>query len=122
MIILFSLGLTVAASAQHYGHRVYVRPRVVVGVGAYAPFAPYWGYGYYPWGVPYGSYYSARSSRLEMKVQDIKADYKDRIWSARHDKTLSRAQRKQEVHQLKHERDEAIIQARRNYYKTRPAY
>ncbi len=119
MIILFTLCITIAASAQHYG-RVYVRPRVIVGVGA---FSPYYGYGYYPWGVPpIGYYYGQRITRLEAKIQNIRADYRDRIWSARHDKTLRRAQRRQEIRELKHERNEAIIEVKRNYYKTRPVY
>ncbi|MFL5787470.1 MAG: hypothetical protein ACJ748_05415 [Flavisolibacter sp.] len=122
LIILFALGLTVGASAQRYGHRghyyrgggVFVRPRVYVGIGA---FAPYYGYGY-----PYYSYppmYSARPSRLEMQIEDIKADYKDRIWSVKHDRSLSHAERRSKVRELKHEREQAIYDARHNYYKSR---
>ena len=120
MIILFSLGLAVAASAQRYGHGGhfyrgggYYRPRVYVGIGA---FTPYYGYGVYPW-YPYPPAYSVRPSKLEMQIADIKADYKDRIWSVRHDHSLSHAERKGKVHELKRERDQEILDARRNYYK-----
>lgn len=119
-VLLFSLGLTVGAFAQHghYSHRVYVRPRVVVGLG-YSPF--YYPY-YDPFLYPYPPVYNSRPSRLEMKIEDIKADYKDRIWSARHDKSLSRQDRKQEIHSLKVERDQKIEDAKRDYYKTPSSY
>src|SRR5438309_8118579 len=101
-IILLSLGVVASASAQrhfsggHMGGHVYVpHTRVVVGVGAYAPFGfGYYPYGYFggPWGYP-PMYSEARPSRLDLQIQDIKADYKDRIWSARHDKSLPKAER-----------------------------
>jgi hypothetical protein len=52
-----------------------------------------------------------------MKIEDIKTDYKDRIWSARHDETLNSKERKAEVHRLKNERDQAIQDLKLNYYK-----
>ena len=58
-------------------------------------------------------------SNIKLRIDDIKNDYQDKIWSAKHDNSLSRAQRKKTVHELKHERDEAIIQAKRDYYKSR---
>lgn len=115
LILLVIAAAALQASAQKFvAPRYYARPRVVVRTGFYAPVYPY-SYGLlYPY--PY-SYYPYRETRLERKIDDIKNDYRDRIWSARHDKTLSRHQRKATVHQLKHERDQAIIEARRNYYK-----
>lgn len=121
-IILFSLGIVASASAQrHWGGGAHYVPRtrVIVGVGAYAPFGyyPYGYYGYSPFGYP-PVYREARPSKLDLQIEDIKADYKDRIWSARHDKSLSRAERKNTVHQLKAEREQAIIDAKRDYYKS----
>lgn len=111
LIIALSLG----ASAQHRisGYRHYPRTRVVVSAGI--PFN--YGYGYYnPYYAP--SYrYSQRESRLDLQIEDIKADYQDRIWSARHDKSLSRSERKRTIHELKRDRDQAVIDAKRNYYR-----
>lgn len=124
LIVLFSFALALGASAQKMGHVrafAYSRPRVVVGLGAFAPLYPYYGLGYSPYS-PYGAYgpryrYGNRPTRLDLKIQDIKNDYQDKIWSARHDKTLPRNERKKLVHQLKHERDQAVTDAKRSYYK-----
>ena len=119
-VILLSMIFVLGASAQHGGyyrgggHYYGPRTRVVVGVGA----------GYYPWyspygyGYPYGYSYYNRPSRLEMKIEDIRSDYRDRIWSVRHDDKLSRSERKREVHELKSERDAAIRDTERNYHNT----
>ncbi len=128
LVILFALGFGFGASAQyHGGGHIAVAPRVIrprVIIGGYAPITPYLGYGfgsgYNPYfGYPYGpSYRSSRPTKLDLQIEDIKNDYKDRIWSAKHDDSLSRKDRKAKVHELKHERDDAIIDAKRNYYKT----
>ena len=122
LIILLTTALALSASAQkvYYGGRPYYgRSRVVISTGLYRsyPLYGYYGYPYYPY--PYDYYYMGRPTRLELKIDDIKNDYQDRIWSARHDKTIPRKQRKENIHRLKHERDEAIIQAKRDYYKTK---
>ena len=41
---------------------------------------------------------------IRFEIEDIRNDYKDRIWSARHDESLSRKERRQKVHELKAER------------------
>ena len=119
MTLLVGLGLTLAVSAQH--GRVIVGSRVVIaspGIGFgfgypyyYAPFG-------YPFGYPYGynNGYGS-SSKLQMKIEDIKNDYKDKIWSAKQDKSLSKDERKNTIHQLKVERDKAINDLKLNYYK-----
>jgi hypothetical protein len=121
MVMVVALGLAFGASAQR-GHgfggggRVIVAgPRVGIGFG-YSPF--YSPFGYYPYGYPYGyrNGYS-RPSKLQVQITDIKNDYGDKIWSAKHDTNLSRKERRNEVHQLKVERDQAINDAKRNYYK-----
>lgn len=126
LIILFSLGLTVAASAQHVrgggyhggGRRVVVVPSYSMSIGA---FAPYYGYGFYnPWlyGNPYGSNYSPRPSKLDLQIEDINADFKDKKWSVKHGQNLSRQERKQKIHELKVDRDQQILDAKKNYYKS----
>jgi hypothetical protein len=121
LIVLLAIGLALGASAQRGGHgggHYYGggRSRVIVSTGVYAPF----GYGYYGYPLyPYSYGYPERPTRLELRVEDIRNDYRDRIWSARHDKSISRKERKATIHRLKHERDQAIIDVRRNYYKTR---
>jgi hypothetical protein len=128
LLMLFTVGLVLSASAQHGGIRGghggvrIVSPRISV-IGGYGPYLGYgYGFGYNPfYGYPGyypGMYRSGRSSKLDLQVEDIKLDYKDRIWSARHDTDLSRKERRVKVHELKHERDDAVINAKRNYYKT----
>jgi hypothetical protein len=117
LIILFSLVLTLSLSAQHRiggAGRFYGGSRISVGFGAYAPFYPFWGYGY-----GYGRYYNPpyNNSKLAIKIQDIKNDYADKIWSAKHDTSLTRKERRHIVHQLRYERDLAINDAKRNYWK-----
>lgn len=129
LVILFSLGLAYGASAQrgHFGGgRVYhgggvvVVPRTYVGVG--------FGFGY-PWGYPYGWYgpwyapyppyyygYGAMPSQLELQVQDIRRDYDQQIKDVKHDKSLTRQERRTKVDQLKGDRENAIVQARHDYF------
>ena len=120
LIILIVTVVSLGASAQHryYVHRPYTRSHVVVSVGR--PIYPYYGYSdpfYSPY-YRYGYYSYPRETKLDLKIDDIKADYQDKIWSAKHDNNLSRAERKRMVHQLKNERDQAINQAKRNYYRS----
>lgn len=123
LIIICALGLTLSASAQkviHAAPHYYVpRARVSVGVGlgAWGPYYPYYYSPFYGYPPYYGYGYSARPSKLDLQIQDIRNDYKDRIWSARHDDSLSRKARRQKVHELKHERDQEILQAKKDYYK-----
>jgi hypothetical protein len=125
MTIVVALGLTMAVSAQRGhgfsgGHVYIASPAVSLGYGyGYAPFY-YSPFGYYPFGYPYGynNGYGS-SSKLQMKIEDIKNDYKDKIWSAKHDTSLSKDERSKVVHQLKSERDKAVSDAKMNYYKPR---
>ncbi|MEP6750164.1 MAG: hypothetical protein ABJB86_20665 [Bacteroidota bacterium] len=123
MVIVMALGLALGASAQRGhgfgggGRVIIAAPRVGIGFG-YSPF--YSPFGYYPYGSPYGynnGYRYSKPSKLQVQIDDIKIDYKDKIWSAKHDTSLDRKERRKEVHQLKVERDQAINDAKRNYYK-----
>jgi hypothetical protein len=117
LIIMISVALAGSVSAQHFSHGgVAYSPRVVVAGGYY----PYYGYGFgfspfYPY-YPYGYGYN-RPSKMDMQIQDIKNDYKDKIWSAKHDSSLAKKDRRQKIRELKHERDNAINDLKKNYYK-----
>jgi hypothetical protein len=120
MIVVFVLGLTMTVAAQR-GHGTIGRSRVIVvspGFGfGYSPFYSPWGYGYgYPYGYPYG-YSTYRPSKLQREADELKADYDDKIKSAKHDKSISKDERKKIVAQLKTERDQAIHDLKANYYK-----
>jgi hypothetical protein len=121
VVIVLSIIIVATASAQvkgggHYygggGRYYHPHTRVIVGLGA-GYYSPYYYYPFYP---PYYGY--ARPSRLELKIEDIQADYRDRIYSARHDKSISKSERKATIRQLKSDRELAIRDAKRNYYKS----
>jgi hypothetical protein len=117
VISVLSLAVVFSASAQRFSHGVgvgfYTGPRVIVGGGwgFYAPLYPYWAY------PPYGYGYYRPMSRLDMQIQDIRHDYSEKIASVKQDKSLTHKQRRQQVRALKHDRDLAIDDAKRNYYK-----
>jgi hypothetical protein len=119
IVIMVALVLTLGASAQKRGGGVYVRPRTYVVVGGGFGY-PYYSPFYNPWYYPgyYGQGYR-RPTKLDMQIADIKSDYSDRIWSAKHDTSLSHRERRHEVHRLKIERDKAILDAKRNYHYSR---
>lgn len=144
LVILFSLGVTLSAAAQPKigsgfrggnsgvrggGGVHYVRPRVTV-IAPVAPMYPYYGYGLgmgYGFGYGYSPFYDpfydlrgqARPSQLDLEIADIKNDYKYQISSVKHDKSLSKDERKQKVRDLKHQRDDEMINAEKDYYKAK---
>ncbi|MBS1948587.1 MAG: hypothetical protein JST47_12550 [Bacteroidetes bacterium] len=125
LIVMISLALAGTVSAQRIGHSgggggvYYHAPRVIVSGGLY----PYYGFGFgfnpfFPYYYPYGPYgYYHRPSKLDLQVLDIKNDYNDKIWSAKHDTSLSRKERREKVHELKVQRDREINDLKMNYYK-----
>jgi hypothetical protein len=124
LMILLAAGLVSAASAQHvhvgggyYGGGY----RGGVVVGAYSP-GIYWGFGYpfwgNPWGYPNGYGYGHAPTKLQSQISDIKADYADRITSVKADNTLSGKEKRQQVRALKHQRDDAVANAARSYWRT----
>jgi hypothetical protein len=138
LIILFSLGLTVSASAQPKiggtvrqgtiirGDGYKTRPNVTVVVPAYPinpyrfGYRPFYGYGAFGYSPFYDPFYAprveSRPSQLDLAIEDIKEEYKYKISSVKDDKTLSKDERKQKVRDLKYERDDAIIEAKKRYY------
>jgi hypothetical protein len=122
-VILFSMGFTLASSAQVHGggHGGFVghsgfSSHGSIGIGAF-PFSYGYGYPYRTYPFFYGYGYNSRPTRLDFEIQDIKADYQDKIWSAKKDNTLSRHEKRKVIKNLKRERDSDIIAAQRNYYK-----
>ncbi len=117
LVLLFTVVMIDGASAQH---RVPVyRPHVIVTAPLYAPYYyPYSPFYAYPNPYAYGYGYNSRPSKLETKIGDIRKDYDDKIWSARQDDHLTGKQRRQTIRELKHERDNAIDELKKNYYKS----
>ena len=137
VMVCLAVVIATAASAQKYNRGRYPQPRVrtsiSVGVGSpyYSPYySPYRSSYHSPFyrSYPYRSsrsfpYYSepvySRPSELEMEISDLRADYNDRIWTVRHDKSLSKSERKAEIRRLKSERDRAVRNAEYNYQRRR---
>ena len=119
-ILMFCVALviTASASAQKYNRYRYSQPRVrtSISVGIGNGYSPYYSPFYRPY---YRPYYSTpvypRTSRVDNEIADIRADYNDRIWYVRNDKSLSKSERKHEIRRLKSERDRAIREAEYNY-------
>lgn len=120
LVVLFSMFLALGASAQK---AVVVHPPVVHTVPRviyYYP-RPYY-YNPYYFGFNYGynmpAYYRYnRPTKLDMQIDDIKNEYSDRISSVKADDSLSHHDRRAKIRELKHERDQAVDDARKNYYK-----
>jgi hypothetical protein len=55
-------------------------------------------------------------NQLELQVRDIKNDYGQQIKDVKHDKALTRRERRAKIDQLKTGRDNAIVQARHDYF------
>lgn len=132
LVIMVFLSLCANVFAQrkggyypHYHSRVVVVPTVRYGVdfGFGYPFYPYSAFGY-PYGFPYYGYpypysYTRLPSELELQIQSVKQEYNGRIKAVRHDKSLSRADRKKEIQDLKSQREQAVTQAHLDYLKRR---
>src|SRR6186997_1436415 len=113
--------ITASASAQKFNRYPYPKSRVhtSISVGVGSPYnSPYYSPFYRPYPY-YGTPIHSRPTRLENEIADIKADYNDRIWSAKHDMSLSKSARKNEIRRLKSERDRAIRDAEYSYHRRR---
>ena len=122
-------GITISATAQRHGGGFggsfhgggYYAPRVSVGFGlgyglGYPFYSPFYSsyYPYYYSGYGYSAY--RHSPKLDMEIQGIQNDYKERIYLVHQDKSVPRKIRKQNIHQLKYEENKEIIEAQKNYY------
>ena len=124
IIIAAFLALTVGVVSaapggpRSHGGGGYYRPRttIVVGGGYYSPFYSPFGFGYgYPY-YPYGRV-ATQPTKLDMQVADIKNDYADKIASVRLDRSLTGKERRAQVRAFRRERDNEVLEAKRNYYK-----
>ena len=117
---VFALIISTGAMAQFHGyyHGGFYRPHVGVAVGVGFPVGyPYYGPYYGP--GPYynnSTYYDTYPDKLDLKIKSIKNKYYYRRDLVKHDKQLSHKEKKREKKQLKYERDQAIIQAKQDFY------
>lgn len=132
MAILIATTLSVSASAQtkirgqvpttrsNGGKVIIVSPRPYYNPYFYRPYG-YNAWGYDPFG--YNPYFGFRQDRvsaptqLDLSIEKIKSDYSHEISSLRHDKSISKSERKHAIRDLKHSRENAIIEAKEDYYK-----
>ena len=125
LVMLVALSVSMGVSAQRKGGHFYAaRPRVVVVPSISYGFGYGYPYGnpYYssPFGYPYGRMYPGYNTsrvpyKLSLQIQSIKSDYKAQVKDVRHDKSLSHSARRQQIQQLKADRDKAILDAARNF-------
>ena len=124
-IVLFSIILALSASAQ----KVVVHPEVHAGPRVIYYSRPFYAYNpfYYNYGLGlrlrygypyyrYGYYYN-HPTKMERQIQDIENEYSDRISSVRADDSLTGHERRVKIRALRHERDQAIDDLKKNYYK-----
>jgi len=124
IIIMLALSMVTAATAQKttvsykpYQSRVYVRPHTTFASVGFHPFYRPWYYGYNPYFATATFYrHESRPTKLDLQIEDINNDYDDKIWSVRHNDQLSGKEKRKEIHNLKSERDDAVTNAKKNYY------
>jgi hypothetical protein len=124
-IVLSLVIVTLSASAQKVFVRpvVPVRPHVVYVARPYPYWNPYFygaglGFGYTWYNRPaYPSNYDNHPTKMEQGIQKIEDDYSDRINSVKADDSLSGHERRVKVRELKRERDQAVDDYKKNYYK-----
>src|SRR5436305_2871990 len=93
IIMLMAVTISLGVSAQRKGYyyhpyrtHVYVAPRVYVSPFSYGLSYGYPYYGFYPYGYyPYNTY-RAMPYKLELQIETIKVDYRNKIREARKDK------------------------------------
>ena len=88
-----------------YGYRGYMSP-----------------YGYMPYGYGFLPQAEYRPSGLDLEIDQIRSDFSHEISSVRHDKTISKSDRKQKIRDLKHERESEINSATQKYFKEAGRY
>ena len=119
-IVLFSVIMALSASAQKVvvAPRIHTFPHVVYYSRPYFYnpyfYNPYY-FGFNWYGQP--AYYYHRPTKLEGQIQDIENEYSDRIKSVKADDSLTHHDRREKIRDLRHERDQSIDDAKKNYYK-----
>jgi hypothetical protein len=112
--------------SQHIIHsprvHFYVAPAFYYGLNYGFPYYSYpFGFGYpYNFGYPYFSYrYRSMSNVLNNQIRSIRNEYSYKIKAARKDKSLTKAERKQETLNLKAEREKDISIAESDFRQQR---
>ena len=122
IIILIATVITTAASAMPgHGWRGggwhgggYYQPRTIIwGGGFYNPWYSPWGYGFYP----YYGYRPSPPSKLDLQIEQIRVNYADKIRSVRMNHDFTREERRKEIKDLKNNRSNDILTAKKNFYK-----
>jgi len=130
LMMILGVGLALGASATQpklaSGSSISGRPAKVIVVRPYILHS----YGYYPYRFGYNPFYAPyaynpyyspfayqhQPSKLDLEVEQITNDYHHEIAEVRHDNTLSKAERRQKIRDLRHERKNSIIEAKKGYY------
>jgi ABC-type transport system substrate-binding protein len=131
MVVMLALSLTLGAAAQtiksprsYYPQRARViRVAPVVRYPFYGGMGLGFGYGFNPYGFysPMWNYprvIETTPSALSLQLEDINNEYQYKIKSTRKDKTLAKQDRKQKLRELRHQREDAIIEAKKSFYKS----
>ncbi len=125
IMIVASLALASGAYAQkgrgyYRGHtRVIIAPAIGFTYGGFGYGYPYFGYPLfgYPYGYGFAPY--KPTSQLDAQIAAIRADYGYKIKAARKDKSVPKAERKQNILALKSEREQAVANAAKNFHNER---
>lgn len=134
LVLLVATIISLGVQAQRKTIRGNFRPQVsqqqqpkVVVISPRPYYNPY-AYGFSNWGTPWGfnrfgydpffgySRQASIPSELELSLDQIRNDFAYEIANVRGDKSLSKSERKSRIRALKHERENAILEAKRNYY------
>jgi hypothetical protein len=89
----------------------------------YSPFYGYSRWGYSPYGFGYNRFYGMNQAstsvptELDLEIEKIKSDYGYEISEVRRNKSIPKSERKEKIRDLKHERDIAVLEAKKSYYK-----
>ena len=95
---------------------IVVRPQAYNSYGFgynrfYSPF-----YAYNPFYSPFAYRQQEQPSKLDLAIEEINNDFRHDIADVRHDKSLAGNERKQKIRDLRHEKENSIIDAKKEYY------
>ncbi len=131
-----AFSVTAQRGVKSYSSGIIKGPKVVTVVRpAFGLYNPRFGYGYSPFGYspfayspfgyrPFGfgqAFYEPNTplrqpSKIDLTIEQIKNDFGYQIATVRNNEALERSERREKIRGLKHDRDGAIINAKREYY------
>ncbi|HEX8334355.1 MAG TPA: hypothetical protein VF622_17160 [Segetibacter sp.] len=131
VLMLISLGLGAAAQPKINKDAVKnLQPRTtVVRVLPVYPVSPYYGFNYgYGFRSPFyrpfynSGFYQPRvieytPTELQLQIDDVENEFDYKISSIRRDKSIPGKERRQKIRDLRHQREDAIIEAKKSYFK-----